>query len=466
MRIVMNLWRSIGTGVALVLVAASFHRTGAGVAPEPLGGVAGPAAAGQPAFQGAGSCSATACHGSMKPAARDAYPSRVLRNEHTTWITQDRHADAYRVLFSPRSQAMAGRLSGGASGAHEDARCLACHATGGTAPPAAATLVVRQDGVSCESCHGAAERWLGPHTQLGWDGLTAEAKQQQYGMRPTKALRHRAAVCVDCHVGSPGRDVNHDLIAAGHPRLTFEFAAFLANMPPHWVEDNGGNFPAQAWAVGQATTARAAADLLAHRARNASTAAWPEFSEYDCFACHHDLTDETWRQARGPGRGTSGTPAWGTWCYPAALWLARAGADGRGGGAGFDAPFAAVRAEMAALGSDPTKVADAAGTLSAALGAWLRELPDEARRYDTPKLTALVQTARAADPAAVSPGWDGAAQRYLALQPLRLALKGVDPNWTEPALDGELVRLFELLQFPRGYDSPRRYDPAHPPGGR
>jgi hypothetical protein len=35
--------------------------------------------------------------------------------------------------------------------------------------------------------------------------------------------------------GKPWRDVNHDLIAAGHPRLSFELSAFMATMPPHWT---------------------------------------------------------------------------------------------------------------------------------------------------------------------------------------------------------------------------------------
>ncbi len=29
-------------------------------------------------------------------------------------------------------------------------------------------------------------------------------------------------------------EVDHDLIAAGHPALRFEFATYFANLPPHW----------------------------------------------------------------------------------------------------------------------------------------------------------------------------------------------------------------------------------------
>jgi hypothetical protein len=419
------------------------------------------------AVQGAGSCSATACHGSTSPAARDAYPSQklVLRNEHTTWISQDRHANAYGVLFSSRSREMATRLNQGKVPAHEDARCLACHATAGIAPVQAGLTAetVRSDGVGCESCHGPAEKWLGAHTQGWWGGLPESEKLARFGMRPTRALEARARICVECHVGSPGRDVNHDLIAAGHPRLNFEFAAFLANMPPHWYEETGGNFPARAWAIGQATTARAAADLLAHRAEEAGRgrSPWPEFTEYDCFACHHDLADEKWRQARATTGSTPGTPAWGTWLYPAALTLARQGI--RAPHPDLEPAFASLQTEMGRFGSDPAKAAGASRGLSEALGQWLRTLPDETKGLDAPRINSLIATVRADKGA--TPGWDGTAQRYLALQPLHLALKDLNPALIDSSLESELRDLYKSLQFPPGVDSPRRYQPAPPPAG-
>jgi hypothetical protein len=464
----MNPWRWLATTAGLVLGLVSWYGTSAGVAPEPLpsGGTTATLA-----VQGAGSCSATACHGGTSPAAPDTYPSRkpVLRNEHTTWITQDRHADAYRVLFSRRSREMAARLNQGKIPAHEDARCLACHATAGSPPttPGLPAAVVRSDGVGCESCHGAAERWLGAHTQAWWADQPDSEKLARFGMRPTRALEARVAICVECHVGSPGRDVNHDLIAAGHPRLSFEFAAFLANMPPHWVEETGGNFPARAWALGQAATARAAADLLARRAGEADQgrAPWPEFSEYDCFACHHDLADETWRQARaGSAQGrTPGTPAWGTWYYPQAEALTRH--SGHAAPPGLEPAFVALQVEMGRFGSDPARVAGAAQGLSDGLARWLQTLPGEARAYDPATIKSLITNVRKDEPRS-TPGWDGTAQRYLALQPLHLALKALEPASSDRALESELQTLFKSLQYPPGYDSPRRYQPVLPAGNR
>jgi hypothetical protein len=290
-------------------------------------------------------------------------------------------------------------------------------------------------------------------------------------MRPTKTLAARAGLCVDCHVGTAGRDVNHELIAAGHPRLNFEFAAYLANMPPHWVDDTRGSYPAQAWAIGQAATAKAALALLADRARRAESAQgehaearWPEFSEYDCFACHHDLADEKWRKSRAASGALAGTPAWGTWTYPIALTLAQT--SDRPELRALEEQFKTLQAEMGRFAGEPGQVASEAEALAGLLARWLETLPEETKRYDSPKLKSLVETIEASRARQTALGWDGQAQRYLALQPLRLALKGLDPTWNDPALDGELKNLFEALQFPPGFDSPRRFDPAMPPGNR
>jgi hypothetical protein len=462
--------RWIGYGGALVILVAAWQGIGSAVTPEPIPAAAPGAAARRLnlAPQGVGSCAATACHGSVLPAAPDWYPSRVLRNEYTIWANQDPHANAYQVLHSERSQGIERRLTGGKeSAAHRDARCLACHATPGAELAGTSAEVVRQEGVGCESCHGAAQRWLGAHTQYGWNSLGPRQKEEQFGMRPTKELAARAAVCVDCHVGSAGRDVNHDLIAAGHPRLNFEFAAYLANMPPHWVDDTRGSYPARVWAIGQAATAQAAAALLADRARRAeraqsqhAAARWPEFSEYDCFACHHDLADEKWRKSRAASGAMPGTPAWGTWPYPMALTLAEAGDP-----AAFrtlDGRFKSLRTEMGRFAAEPGKVAQEADALTADLARWLQTLPEETNGYDAGKLKVLLGTIDATGPRASALGWDGQAQRYLAMQPLRLALKSLDPTWDDRTLHAELNQLFQALQFPSGFDSPRRFDPARP----
>jgi hypothetical protein len=109
--------------------------------------------------------------------------------------------------------------------------------------------------------------------------------------------------------------MNHDMIAAGHPRLNFEFAGYLAQLPAHWnesVRKRDAQFFARAWAIGQVVSAEAAIELLHYRA---AQPAWPELAEYACYACHHDLVGpkNNWRQQEG----SKGTLPWGSWYFAA-----------------------------------------------------------------------------------------------------------------------------------------------------
>ena len=304
------------------------------------------------AYTGVGSCSAVACHGSIAPVAG----SSVLRNEHTTWISDDRHSRAFQVLFDDRSKQIVRSLVEGKDPegkdpipAHEDARCLACHTAPRLEPLLKETAWMNQDGVGCESCHGPAKKWLGPHTSRPWKSISAADKYGRFGFMDTKNLVSRIELCAGCHIGQdardglPLRDVNHDLIAAGHPRLNFEFAAYHENQPKHWQVEKPPaveavvDFPARAWALGQIVSAKTALELLGSRSARAldvtTTAStlppalprspsaqspWPEFAEYGCFSCHHSLADESWRRNRHSGGVPPGAPTWGTWYFPIA----------------------------------------------------------------------------------------------------------------------------------------------------
>ena len=70
------------------------------------------------------------------------------------------------------------------------------------------------------------------------------------------------------------------------------------------------------WRSGQSakwSSAEAALDLLRLRVQN-KEAPWPEFAEYDCTGCHHDLTEPSWRQ-RQHGVGRHGALTWGSWYF-------------------------------------------------------------------------------------------------------------------------------------------------------
>ena len=72
---------------------------------------------------------------------------------------------------------------------------------------------------------------------------------------------------------------------------------------------------AQAWRVGQVVSAEAALRLLIGRATAAKEKAqpWPEFAEYDCYACHHGLQGPSWRQKRGYAGRVPGSLRWNDW---------------------------------------------------------------------------------------------------------------------------------------------------------
>jgi hypothetical protein len=237
-----------------------------------------------PTWLGVSSCTAAACHGN--PEAKNG-----KRGEHTTWIEHDAHARAYNVLFNKLSAQIARNLRL-EKPAHESDTCLVCHAS---APPPAqrGERFQLSDGVSCESCHGPAEKWLGEHYSPAWK-TRSDAQKKALGFQPTKNLLVRARACVVCHVGQGDADVNHDLLAAGHPPLQFEFSSYQAGMPHHWdVRDDKARYPdldARSWLLGQNVTTAAALELMADRAGKEKLGAWPELAEFDCRACHHDLT--------------------------------------------------------------------------------------------------------------------------------------------------------------------------------
>jgi hypothetical protein len=411
---------------------------------------------------GAGSCSAVACHGSIGPVTG----SSIARNEHTIWITDDPHSRAYQVLLDPRSEQIVRNLASGHAEhvpAYRDARCLACHTTPRSELVLAVTRAFGSDGVGCESCHGPAERWIGPHTTASWQGLDAATKARDYGFRETKALRARAEVCTGCHVGQferdglPRRDVNHDLIAAGHPRLAFEFSAFLDRYPVHWVEKADiarPSFPARAWAVGQIVTAHAALELLRDRASDAG-APWPEFAEYGCFSCHQSLREAAWRGDLAVDPSGTGRPQWGTWPMPMLRELARMNETSP---AWNDVLQRADRlgTAMRRLGGDRKDVASQANAAASSLsqlgpGDWgLDQVLASIARWNSP------------DSWQSSESWDAAAGRYLALVPMLQAWSSLDPSRSadQSRLRAELEANLRNLRFPSGFESPRGFAPS------
>ena len=250
-------------------------------------------------YNGPGGCASSSCHGSIQP----RQITRVAQNEYSIWAGQDKHARAYQVLSNAVSLRIGKILNIGRP--DQSQKCLACHALSVPAEQRAETFEL-VDGVSCESCHGPASGWLGPHTTKDWP----HEKSVQLGMYDTRDLIKRSERCLSCHLGTPEKFVDHEMIAAGHPDLTFELNLFSSVMPMHWKEPQDNAWRGvQVWGVGEAVQLQKGLERLARRA---SSASWPEYGELDCFACHHSLTkpEDSWRQELGYAGRTPGVPAW------------------------------------------------------------------------------------------------------------------------------------------------------------
>ena len=242
-------------------------------------------------YMGAGSCNASGCHGQLDPRKRKF---SILQDEYWRWLWNAEkeknkldfgHSLAFDNLKTPESRRMAKNL--GLKSPETEPRCLACHAVPVKDSRKGPNYELAE-GVTCEGCHGPAEQWLGPHTAKNWD----KKKGVAYGMIDTKNLVKRAERCLICHQGTNKYSVDHELIGAGHPRLSFELDSYSELMPIHWIvpkdekEWNG----ARAWVIGQAVSLRSQLDLLSS-SRKSQAVLWPDLAHFDCYACHHDVVD-------------------------------------------------------------------------------------------------------------------------------------------------------------------------------
>jgi hypothetical protein len=372
---------------------------------------------------------------------------------------QDKHLEAYTVLLSDRSGRIEKNYRGLASlqeaHAEMDVTCLRCHSMDAKAA-AKGVAIATADGIGCERCHGPAERWLGEHFVRGWEQKSA-AEKAALRFFPTKDLIARGRLCADCHVGSPGQAVDHDLIAAGHPRLNFEYAAYLDLMPVHWSRrEEKARYPdleARVWAIGQVVSAEMALELLADRAKR-ETKPWPEFAEYDCCACHHGLKPDSPRQARPGSRELPGSMPWSTWYYvmlPRALDMERKVSDA----AHVQGALRELQKSMRNPGADRGQIAEQAHRAARRLSAYLvlagagdpvspREMFDTIAKDQCPTQET---------------SWDSATQCYLALAALHRAMLDRDPGQRGLRRREGLQRMAEQLRFAPAYDGPSAVDP-------
>jgi hypothetical protein len=410
-------------------------------------------------------CAAMSCHG--------ADVSRgSLGGEHHTFGQFDPHRNAYRVLFQERSVRMVKLLAEGKPHppAHETPSCLKCH--GAAAPNVARdpepTSILHHGG-QCENCHGAAGDWQTQHYLPFWKTLSPREKSDKYGFVHTDSLVSRAEMCAGCHVGTTDREVNHRLIAAGHPALRWELAAGHAEpiYVKHWTDQGyGRDLEAWTWLIGQAANARAFAKLSAHRAEQtlqpASQRDWPELAEYACYSCHQDLTAAATRVERKPKLGSL---PWGSWHFALSTNLTPLDR--------IEQPRTIGQLTDLFAETDRPNPADAAASAHAAISSLddlLADLQRQAEQGARQPLTksqlrrafrhVATQGAQASSRGATSTRWDTATQSILGATALYRTMITLDPQSRDRESEQLLRELARGLTFPAGQDSPARPTPS------
>lgn len=392
-------------------------------------------------YNGPGGCASSSCHGSIQPKQL----TRVAQNEYSIWAGQDKHARAFQILSNSVSTRIGKIL--GIGRPDQSPKCLACHALSVPIEQRAESFELI-DGVSCESCHGPASGWLGPHTTRDWP----REKSVQLGMYDTRDLIKRSERCLTCHLGTPDKFVDHEMIAAGHPDLTFELNLFSAVMPKHWRDSSNDAWRGvQEWGVGEAVQLQKGMERLARRA---SSVDWPEYSELDCFACHHSLTkpEDSWRQEQGYASRTPGVAAWNESRYVVFRHLARK--TNPDAAAQLDSDLQHLQRLLGQRNGNPQEIATTASHTATVAAQVAQRL--NARAYDYATTIALMR-AIAEDGEAISEnGQRAAEQAAMSLDSLAVALKQNSGSASaNPQLRQSIQQLFQELDNPSAYNAPR-----------
>jgi hypothetical protein len=273
-------------------------------------------------YTGVASCAGSTCHGRMEGDGVVVRQDELMKWQEPS-TAGGAHSRAWAVLSNSRSQFIARNL--GIGDPSTASMCLGCHSTAG---PKRVTPL--DDGVGCESCHGPAGGWIASHYAGVGTNANPDAEMRDKHLSNLKAglwkLEDpvvRAGVCVDCHFGSKGEGqfVTHRIMAAGHPRISFELDLFSSLQAHHhedadygWRKFGSGSARTdhvQMWAVGQAVALERSLELF--QSKRGTEGMFPEFFFLDCHSCHRRIYDQAKPLRTGvdnPGRGLGGGEKW------------------------------------------------------------------------------------------------------------------------------------------------------------
>lgn len=278
--------RGIWAMACVLLVLAAIVFTGAAPSVAPV--VAATSNEGN-IHLGVASCAGTTCHGRMEADGKIVRQDELMRWQEPS-TPGGAHSRAFAVLSSGRSREIARNL--GIGDASSSPMCLGCHADPAPAGKRGARFQL-SDGVGCEGCHGGASGWISSHYAVG----ATHAANVERGMTPLENPRARASACLDCHFGSSkgGQFVTHRIMAAGHPRISFELDLFSTLQQHHdedadYIRRKGRSDNLRMWAVGQTIALQRSLSLYTdHELGNDGV--FPEFYFFDCHSCHRPIYD-------------------------------------------------------------------------------------------------------------------------------------------------------------------------------
>ena len=260
------------------------------------------------------------------------------------------------------------------------------------------------------------------------------------------------------------------MIAAGHPDLIFELDTFTASLPPHWRQPPQGEwFGARAWSIGQAVALREVMQRLARRTQQLSVPGWPEFAEFDCFACHHPVRNvesssytraadkrlkpgsewpASWRQVRGY-MGTAGLPPWNASRY--LVFRQLLGLIAPETQKDLDQKLAALGKTMARVGAtDPRQVAADATQVAQMADRLIPQVSSVP--WNESMVATLLQNISSNGETLSGAGVRVAEQAAMALQTLVLTYKEKVRLPDAPAVDKAVKELYQALEKPEDYE--------------
>jgi hypothetical protein len=192
---------------------------------------------------------------------------------------------------------------------------------------------------------------------------------------------------------------------------------------------------------------RASMERIAWRAKGKN---WPEYSELQCFACHHALTapEQSWRQERGYAGRRPGDPPWNGSRY--AVFRELAHQVDNDAASRLDDQIAQLAKLLSGLEPDPGAVGTAAATAATVSNQLVARI--QAQPYDAAITLRLLQRISNDADEISNEGERAAEQAAMALDSLFIAYSRTEKVQNAAGIRAAINGLFQQLENPSNYN--------------